>query len=104
MSDHPNVTTPWEPSDAQLAEIEHDAACCNSELLADRLYAECDGQRAYAGSHWGRDESILRRDPARAGSIETPELLALAIGLSADPRVRLAALDEIARRIGVPQY
>lgn len=78
---------------------------CDADTLADALYGECMGQTAYAGPLNGakylHDERALRLDYAAAGAMPTPELLAQALGLATDPKARIAAMDELARRLGV---
>lgn len=78
---------------------------CDADTLADALYGECMGKTAYAGPLNGakplHDERALRLDYAAAGAMQTPELLAQALGLATDPKARIAAMDELARRLGV---
>lgn len=78
---------------------------CDVDSLSQALYDHCFGKRAYDGhfdaSKHFYDERALRLDYAAAGAMPTPDLLALALGLASDPKARIAAMDELARRLGV---
>ena len=86
----------------QQDETARERALCDVDSYADWLMGECMGQTAYDGSskHYA-DERALVLDYSKAQSLSTPDLLALAMGLASNPRARIAALDELAKRAGV---
>ena len=94
-------------SDAEVRQQDETArkrALCDVDSMADWLMGECMNQTAYDGvrssKHYA-DERALILDYSKAESLSTPELLALAMGLASNPQVRIAAMDELAKRAGV---
>ena len=90
---------------AEVAEFEaeRERSLCDVDTLVDWLASECMGARAYEHRSHYRDETLLARDYANAAALNTPELLALAMGLAVKPAARIAAMDELAKRAGVPE-
>ena len=84
-------------------EAKRERSLCDVDTLVDWLAGECMGARAYEHRSHYRDETLLARDYANAAALNTPELLALAMGLAVNPAARIAAMDELAKRAGVPE-
>lgn len=85
-------------------EAKREQALCDMNTLVDWLGGECLGKAAYddqalsAITQRLRDERAIRADYLNARAISTESLLALAMGLSSDPRVRIVAMDELSGR------
>lgn len=86
----------WQDEDAR------ERALCDVDTIADRLLGECIGRTAYRHKGYTYDARALEIDYLHAQHIATPELLALALGLAVNQQARIAAMDELARRAGVP--
>lgn len=92
--------------DIEAYELAHDRACCQTDTIADWLSQECCTDLPYAGGDSSRhihDAGAMQRGEIEASSLSTPQLLALALGLTPYPKTRLLAMDEIALRAGIPQ-
>ena len=97
----PALPTYLSDEDSQAA---RERALCDVDSMADWLMGECMNQAAYDGGRSSKhyaDERALVLDYSTAQSLSTPDLLALAMGLASNPRARLAAMDELAKRAGV---
>jgi hypothetical protein len=85
-----------------MTEADHEAqrerALCDMDTLADWL----NGPDAYNGGetayHADHDARALIDDYANAAKLGTPELLALALGLTPYPKARIAAMNELSAR------
>lgn len=106
----PSGTGPALPnylSDAEQAAQDEEIrrrALCDVDGLADWLCGECMGKSAYSEGRSSQDiydERALCIAPVNAQHLSAPELLALAMGLASDPRARIAAMNELAKRAGV---
>ena len=102
----PTGTGPALPASYYAAAVdEHDArirALCQTDAIADWLSQECCTDLPYDGgrsSQHYHDERALGRDYLHSLTLSTPELLALAMGVAVNSQARLAALDELARRV-----
>ena len=84
-------------------------ALCAVDNLADQIHSECFGAEAFAAGPFSRFNQIdsavrlIKTDYLNADSFSTPDLLALALGLTANSSVRIAAMDALAKRCGVPE-
>lgn len=88
----------------QQDEAARERALCDVDSYADWLMGECMSQTAYDGGRSSKhyaDERALAIDYSKAEGLSTPDLLALAMGLASNPRARIAAMDELAKRAGV---
>lgn len=93
-------------SDPDAFERAHDRACCQTDSIADWLSEQCCTSLPYEGGNSTQhmhDAGALDRGDIEAAGLTTPQLLALAMGLTPNPRTRLLAMDELAIRAGVPQ-
>lgn len=89
---------------AEDAAIKRHLFLLDSKLISDELWEECSGEAPYKGAYASPeigDADRLKRGDATG--INSARLLSLAFGLAESPRARLAAIDELARRIGIPQ-
>ena len=97
----PTGTGPALPQYLSDADIQaaQERALCDVDSFADWLMGECMSQTAYDGSsrHYA-DERALALDYSKATNMNTPDLLALAMGLASNPRARIAAMDELRAR------
>ena len=87
---------------------EREKALCDVDSITDWLCGECSHHTAFSGGSFSRDVQIhnalrlIKTDYLNAGSFAICDLLALALGLTSNSEVRIAAMNEIARRCGVP--
>lgn len=96
----------WGDGSPESYELARDNACRQTDTIADWLSEQCCTDLPYTGYNATKhlhDAEALCKDKIEASSLSTPELLALAIGLTPYPKARLLAMDELARRVGVPQ-
>lgn len=79
-----------------------------TDSFSEWLSVECCAATPYQGGmrHWnsGNDAAALVDDYLNAQSMSTPALLALALGLTAKARARIAAMDELARRFAAEKF
>ena len=93
----------WAAIAAEEAAIKRSQLLRDSKFIADDLWEACHGEESYKGAYAspeiGDAERLKRGD---ATGINSARLLSLAFGLTDSPKARLAAIDELARRIGIP--
>ena len=94
-------------SEVEEFEAEREQALCDVNTLVDWLASECMGKVAFDGGAQSRYTQVvnaerkLRTDYLNAGAMATPDLLALAMGLTSNDQARIAAMNELAERAGV---
>ena len=82
-------------------------ALCDVDSIVDWLASECMGKVAFDGGAQSRYTQVvnaerkLRTAYLNAGAMTTPDLLALALGLTSNDQARIAAMNELAERAGV---
>lgn len=101
---HEREMAEWAAIAAEEAAIKRHLFLQDSKLISDELWEECSGEAPYKGAYaspeiWDAD----RLERGDATGINSARLLSLAFGLTDSPKARLAAVDELARRIGIPQ-
>ena len=84
-------------------------ALCAVDAIADQIHSECFNATAFSTGPFARwtqiDNAVrlIKADYLNADQFSTPDLLALALGLTANSHVRVAAMDALAKRCGVPE-
>lgn len=90
--------------DDARAEFDHRRreALIDAEGIADWLLDQCVDEKPYrySADEWLHECQLRNGSPE---GISTACLLALALGLAESQKARIAAIDELARRAGVPQ-
>lgn len=94
-----------QPSSHELAmerEEREQKALCDSDEFSNWL-CEGSGRMAFGGPahrefYVASAVRVIQDDPEAAIDINTPDLLALALGITPFPAVRIAAMDELRRR------
>lgn len=101
---HEREMAEWAAIAAEDAAIKRAQLLRDSKFIADDLWEACHGEESYKGAYASPevgDADRLKRGDATG--INSARLLSLAFGLTDSPKARLAAIDELARRIGIPQ-
>ena len=86
---------------AQMEEQEQELLC-DADTFSDWLCGESQAE-AFSGPchrefYINSAVRVIQDDPEAAVDINTPDLLALALGITPFPAVRIAAMDELRRR------
>ena len=87
---------------AAQAEEQEQELLCDADSFSDWLCGESQAA-AFGGSchrefYINSAVRVIQDDPEAAIDITTPDLLALALGVTPFPAVRIAAMDELRRR------